>query len=144
MRGKIAVDVGECLEVSLRMGRGGAGCGGGGSSKVTVASAVDFHRLIDPFDQERIRFFLMPFEPSFFTVDPEVEVVFLPNADLGAVKDSLGPVVEAQQDVRIVVQQAALDKSRKVCGEFADFQPSDVLGEVLGMGSDIADAAGRT
>ena len=51
-------------------------------------------------------------------------------------------VVEAQQDVAVVFQQTAVDEGGQVGTDGVDAKSGDRLGEILGVGPDVADAAG--
>ena len=143
MVGEIFVDVREGFKIALRM-RGRRARGGFGvRAKVAVGGAIDLHRLVEPFHEHRIRLFLVPFDAAFLAIDADVDIVFLADADLRTVQHAFGAAFEAEQHVAVVIQLAALDKSRDVGGEFLNLETGDVFGEVLGMRADITHAAGR-
>jgi hypothetical protein len=86
----------------------------------------------------------MPLQATEFSVHADVQIVLFTHRDLRAVQDALGTALEAEQHVAVVIELAAFDEGGQVGGQFADLQAGDVLGEVLCMGADVADAAGRT
>ena len=138
--GEVFVDVGERLEVTLGMrGRRSAGAPGGGA-QVTVGRAINLHGLIEPFHEERVGCFLVPLDAAQLAVNPDVEVVFFANGNLRTMKDTLGAAGETEQDVGVVVEFAALDKTGEVGGEFADLEAGDVFGEIFGVSPDVTDA----
>src|SRR5438046_9398868 len=85
----------------------------------------------------------MPFDAALFAINADVDIVFLADADLRTVQHAFRTSFEAEQHVAVVIQLAALDKSRDVGGEFLNLETGDVFGEVLGMRADITHAAGR-
>ena len=84
----------------------------------------------------------MPLEPAEFAIDADVEVILLANGNLGRVEDALRAVVEAKEDISIVIQRAAFDESREISREFLDVEAGDELREVFGVGADVAEATG--
>ena len=140
MVGEIAVDVGECFQVTLRVrGRGSGGCCCG-FSKIAHSGAEDFHRPVGPFQKEGVWLALMPLQATGFAVDADVQVVLLAHGNLGGVQDSLRTALEAEE--HIGVEEASLDKGRDVGREFFDAQTGDVFGQIFGMGADVTDASG--
>ena len=84
----------------------------------------------------------MPLESAEFAIDADGEVVLLAHGDLGRVEDALRAVVEAEEDIAVVIQRAALNEGGEVGGEFLDVETGDELREVFGMGADVAEATG--
>ena len=84
----------------------------------------------------------MPLEPAEFAIDADVEVILLAYGNLGRVEDALRAVVEAKEDISVVIERAAFDESREVSREFLDVQAGDELREVFGVGADVAEATG--
>ena len=137
------VDVGEGFEVAFGVcGRGAAG-GFGGVTEIAVGGAVDLHRVVGPFQQHGVRFFLVPFEAAFFAINADVQVVLFADADLRGVQDAFGAVVETEEDVDVVVKFATGHEGGGVSGEFFDLQTGDVFGQIFRMRADVADAAAR-
>ena len=85
----------------------------------------------------------MPFQAALFAVNPDSEVIFFTNRNLTGVQDALCPVIELQQAVAVVVEQASLDERRQFRADMRDFISCDVLSEVGSVSTDIADAAAR-
>ncbi len=122
--------------------RGRSATGGlRGGAEISLSGAQELNGLIRPFRDERVRFSLMPFEAAFFAVHADVEIVFLANADLGGVQNSFGAVVETEEDVDVVIEDAAFDEGGDVGSEFFDFYAGDVFGKIFGVRADVADAA---
>ena len=108
---------------------------------VAVASLPDLFRLVDLADVQVVRMLLVPFQAGLLAVDPDREVVLFADGDLAGVQDALGPVVELEQAVAVVVHLASLDEGRQIGADVRDLQAGDVLGQVRGVGADVADAA---
>jgi len=90
----------------------------------------------------RFQVLLMPFEPLFFAVDPDCEVVLFTDGYLACVQDSSCAVVEAKQAVAVVVEPAALDEDAQICADLFDLEACDIFGEVLGVRADVTHTAG--
>ena len=75
----------------------------------------------------------MPFQPLLLAVNPDGQIVLFADGDLAGVQNAPGAVVEAKQDVAVVVELPAFDENAQVRTDFLDFQPGDILGEVLGV-----------
>jgi hypothetical protein len=86
----------------------------------------------------------VPFDAAEFAIDADIEVVFLADGDLGRVEDAFGSVFEAEEDIGVIVEEAAIDERSDVGGEFRDLEAGDVFREVFGVGTDVADAATGT
>src|SRR4051812_37934887 len=84
----------------------------------------------------------MPFESALFAVDPDRQRVFLIDRDLAGVKHSARAALKAQENVRVIFERAPLHESREIRAELFDFKTRNVFGQVFGMSSDIAHAAG--
>ena len=72
-------------------------------AQIAVGGAEDFLRLVEVLYEQCIGFVLMPFQTALLAVNPDVEIVLLPDANLGAMKHALGPAFEAQKHIRVVV-----------------------------------------
>ena len=139
--GEVPVQVGECLEEAL----GVAGRQPGVRRRV-VAQALagrpqHLAGPVEPLEHQRIGLFLAPLETPGFTVDPDRQRVLLVDRDLRGVEDAAGAAREAQEHVAVVLQRPAVDERGQVGAQGLDAKPGDRLGEVLGVRSDVADAA---
>src|SRR5271165_866790 len=80
---------------------------------------------------------LVPFQGGLRAIDPDVQVVLVPAADLRGVEHPLCSALEPQEDVAVVVEPAAAHKRAQVRAELLDPESGDVAGEVLGVGPDV-------
>ena len=48
---------------------------------------------------------------------------------------------EANEQIRVIFKETAFDESCEVSTYLVDFETGDIPGQILGVGSDIADAA---
>src|SRR5271165_5639641 len=87
---------------------------------------------------------LVPFQGGLRAIDPDVQVVLVPAADLRGVEHPLCSALEPQEDVAVVVEPAAAHKRAQVRAELLDPESGDVAGEVLGVGPDVPHAARRS
>lgn len=142
VRSEVFVDVCKGLKVALGVCRRGSSGGECGGPEVAVCCAVDFHRFVQPLNEEGVGLFLMPLEATFLAIDANVEVVFFADADLGAVQDTFRTIFQADEDVCVVVELTTFHKGGEIGGKFLNLQAGDVLGEVFRVGANIADATG--
>ena len=100
--------------------------------------------MVDGFEGELVRAFLMPGKGAFCSVDPDVQAILFPIGDLGGVEDALGPALVANEEVAVVVERVSGNETGELGAELFDGKPGDVAPEVFGMGADIGHAVGDT
>ena len=115
--GEVAVDIGKSFEIALGMASRDACVRGGIRPEVAEAGAADFRWAVVPFHKERVGFLLVPLEATEFAIDANGEVILLADGNLGRVEDALRAVVEAEEDIAVVIQRAALNEGGEVGGE---------------------------
>ena len=142
MVSEVHVNIRKRLEVSFgvrgRRARGGRGVG----AEVTVGGAEHLHRLIEPFHEHGVGLVLMPLDAAGFAVHADVEVVLFAHRNLRAMQHALGAIGEAQQHVAVIIKLATFHKGSDVRGQLLDLQAGDVLGEILRVSANIANATG--
>ena len=143
MINEVFVDVGEPFQIPFHVSGRSAGGGSSGTAEVSQSGPEDLLRLVRGGHNHGVRVQLIPLQSAFLPIDAQAEVVFAAHADLAGVQHAFGSVVEAQQDIAIVLQLAAFDKNRQVSGQFLDVQARNVFRKVDGVRADIAHATGR-
>src|SRR6266508_2881633 len=84
----------------------------------------------------------MPFDPAQLAINADVDVVLLADTNLGTMQHPFLSAFEAQQDVAVIVELAAFDKSCDIGGQFLDLQAGDVLSEIFRVRADVAHGTG--
>ena len=67
---------------------------------------------------ERIRLHLLPLEASFFPINSDIQIVLFTVGDLTILQNPLRAVIEAEQHVSVVVEEAAFYKDTQVGTDF--------------------------
>lgn len=91
-----------------------------------------------PFDVQRIRFHLCPFDAAFFAIDPDRQRIFFTGGYLGCDQHAGGASVETEQCRAVVVEQASFHDCTQVGAERCASLPGDVFGQLQGMSADIS------
>ena len=121
-----------------------AGDAGGGVACACTAPRQPITRRGQGGDPEVVGVFLLPFNPGFGAINPQAQAVFLACGDLGTPQHPARARAVAQQDMGVVIDTPAGDKALQVGGELGKRQARDEIGEVEGMGADIACRTTRT
>src|SRR5690606_30760914 len=109
-----AVDVRERLEVTFGVARRNTRRGGGLGTHVAKARAHDLPRLARGLEDQRVRLLLAPLEAALAAVNTDAEVVLLTAGDLRTDQRPLAAVLQAQQDVRVVLKLASRHEGREI------------------------------
>jgi hypothetical protein len=70
--------------------------------------------LIDRFEKEFIGILLVPLKGTLCAVDTNVEIVFVPVGNLGGIQDALGPVLETEKAIPVIIEFASGNKRTQV------------------------------
>src|ERR1700757_2416870 len=89
--GKVPVQLCECFQISLRMAARDASRVGGSAPGAGTAASNGPKRLPEERETEFVRTLLTPFEPAFFAVYPQSQIVFVSGRDLAGPKASFSP-----------------------------------------------------
>jgi hypothetical protein len=92
-------------------------------------------------EQERLGRFLRPFDPALVAENAELQAVDRTGGDLTGPEHAFGAAVEAQHGVDVVVDLSAGDEGFEIGGKGFSFEASDELGELEGVGGDVAERA---
>src|SRR5690606_15253932 len=104
---RATVDVREGLKVALGVPRRDARRRRGLRPHVAEARAPLLPRLARGLEDQRVGILLVPLETALAAVHADVEVVLLAAGDLRAHERALAAVLQAQQDVGVVLELAA-------------------------------------
>src|SRR5690349_20168016 len=86
---------------------------------------------------------LLPLQARFLAVYAQSQAVLVAWRDLAAPQHAARAVVEAQQDVNVVVESATRHEPAQVCRQLARLEPGDEAREVVRVCADVAEAAAR-
>lgn len=114
---EIPVNVRKGFDVTFGMSAGRAGVGFCSGSHVSIPGTYDLHRSVVPFDVQRIRFHLCPFDAAFFAIDPDRQRIFFTGGYLGCDQHAGGASVETEQCRAVVVEQASFHDCTQVGAE---------------------------
>src|SRR5215471_6951929 len=102
-----------------------------------------FARAMLPVDQQAIRIFLRPVEPSLLAVNAHAEAVSFTRCDLRRVQHAGRTVLHTEEHVRIIVQPPPLDHACKGGAEVGDAQSCHELEEIEGMHADVTNTTAK-
>src|SRR5581483_10582687 len=107
------IDIGKGLVEALGMSGGRAGRGLCLVAHIAQTRAQNLPGLSVRLEEQRVGLLLMPLQPGPAAIDPNGKRVLLASGDLRTGQDPLAAVLQPQQDVRIIVEPAPLDKGRE-------------------------------
>ena len=110
---------------------------------MAAVAGVELVRLAVLADDERIRLFLSPGESSLRAVDFDEQIVLAAVADLRGGHRAERAVLKLHDRVAVVVELASFGKYLQMATDRFRQQPGHVTGQVVGVRTDVAEAAGR-
>ncbi len=123
-------------------GRDAAGrLGLGAQIGVAGTGPHDLARPVWPLQDQRVGLFLVPFQPALAAVDPDGQRVLVVDRDLAGIEDATSAIVEAQQQVGVVLERLVVHKHAEVGTQRSDALTGDVLSQLECVGTDVAQAA---
>ena len=112
-----------------------------GTAGARTAAGYQLLWLAKGREPELVRVLLKPFEPALLAIDAQLQSVLVAGRDLARPEHALGPALEAQHHVVVVVEPAAGHEAGKVGGDLRHRQPGDEGEKVEGVRADIAERA---
>ncbi len=84
---------------------------------------------------------LIPAQAGLVAVDPQPQRIVLAGRDLAGPQRTLRAAVEAQHDLNIIVEAPARYEVRQLRGHTVSAQARHELDQVIGVGTDVTEAA---
>ena len=112
------------------------------SSGAGAVAADQPRRLAEGREGEEFGFSCCHSSPAFSPIDADAQAVLVPGATWLHQSMPLRAGGEAQHHVGVVVEPPARHEGVQVGGQVGDLVAGDEVGEVVGMGADVADRAG--
>ena len=110
---------------------------------IIVAPFVNLHRPSRVFEVEPVGVLLMPLQAGLGAIHPDVDPVLLARRNLGAPQHPPRPILKAQQNAGVIIQQAARHKGGNVGTQRVDFQAGHIADQIFTMGANVAHRSGN-
>jgi hypothetical protein len=138
--GEVAIEIGECFKIAFRVAPWQTRSRFRIGTQGTACSAQQLASAIQVMDCECVGQLLTPVERRLLTIHAQAQAVQSTNFDLRGDQYAWRTVVEAQQNIAVVVEHATGNQRVEICADSRDASARDKLSEIEGMHADVANA----
>src|SRR5438477_631833 len=101
-------------------------------------------RLAVRAEAQGVGFLLAPFNPCFFAVDAQAEIVFVADRDLAGPEHTAGIALVAHYHLHVVIEAAVGHGDGGFGGDLFSVKSADKAGEIVGVRANVTQRSGGT